>query len=261
MADFLFLLSKLGWALVKPSTLLLVALFAAAHLLWRGRPRAGRVVTLTVALLALAIAALPICDWLLHPLEDRFPPPAAEPAHVDGIVVLGGAVEPRMAELHGGTPLNDSAERMTAFAGLARRHPEARLVFTGGSGALRPGLLTEADIAGRLFADLGVDGARLTLERKSRNTWENAVFSKELMTPLPGETWLLVTSAMHMPRSMGIFRRIGWTMVPWPVAYRTGHDEFDLASRLGRIDDAVREWIGLVAYHLEGRTESWFPAP
>lgn len=261
MADFLFILSKVGWALVKPSTLLVVALFAAAHLLWRGRPRAGRVVTLMVALLALAIAALPIGDWLLRPLEDRFPPPAAEPAHVDGIIVLGGSVDPRLATIHGGTPLNDSAERMTAFAALARRHPEARLLFTGGNGSLRHGQLTEADIAGRLFAELGVDGSRLVLERKSRNTWENAVFSKELMAPQPGATWLLVTSAMHMPRSVGIFRRIGWPVVPWPVAYQTGHDDFDLASRLRLIDDAVREWIGLAAYHVEDRTDSWLPGP
>ena len=261
MADALFLLSKIGWVLIKPSTLLLLALFGAAHLLWRGHPRAGQVMTLALALLGLAIAALPIDDWLLFPLENRFPAPNAEPHHIDGIIVLGGAVSPDMAELHGGTPLNDAAERMTAFAALARRHPEARLLFTGGNGKIRHGQLTEADVAARLFADLGVDLSRLVLERKSRNTWENAQFSKEVMSPKPGETWLLVTSAMHMPRSMGIFRRIGWNVTPWPVTYKTGRGEFDLAAHLALIDEATREWVGLIVYRLENRTEAWLPSP
>ncbi len=148
---------------------------------------------------------------------------------------------------------------------LAYRHPEARLVFSGGSGGLFPGDARESAV-NELFIDLMIlDPARVLLEDRSRNTWENARFTFELIEPDPADTWLLVTSAFHMPRSIGIFRRIGWPVVPWPVDYRTGNDglalQLSVSERLTELDDAAREWLGLLFYRLTGRTDALFPAP
>ena len=112
----------------------------------------------------------------------------------------------------------------------------------------------------------GIDPDCVIFETDSRNTWENALFSRRLVEPQPGETWLLVTSALHMPRSVGIFRRVGWEVVPYPVDYRTrrgGHPylRFEFEKTLSLLHEATREWIGLVSYRLMDRTSALFPGP
>ena len=103
------------------------------------------------------------------------------------------------------------------------------------------------------------------LERQSRNTYENAVFSKAMIAPKPGERWLLVTSAYHMPRSVGLFRKAGFPVEPYPVDWRVGHRP--------RASTAFRCWVcggptlpcasgsGLLAYRLRGRIDDLFPGP
>jgi uncharacterized SAM-binding protein YcdF (DUF218 family) len=160
--------------------------------------------------------------------------------------------------------LNNAAERITEFVALARRYPEARLVFTGGSGFVFPGALREADVIHHVLDGLGSDLSRITFERESRNTYENALFSRPLVNPGTGETWLLITSAAHMPRSVGIFRRAGWPVLAYPVDYRSTRElswSPDLLSGLDALNESLREWVGLVAYRLMDRTDALFPAP
>ena len=157
---------------------------------------------------------------------------------------------------------------MTAIAELARRYPNARVVFTGGSGRLvYGGTTSEAELAARLFESFGIAKARVMLENKSRDTDENARFTKELVQPKPGERWLLVTSAHHMPRSVGVFRAAGFPVEAFPVDYRT-RGAVDLlrpfsnvGDGLRRTDTAAREWVGLFVYRLTGRSAELFPAP
>jgi uncharacterized SAM-binding protein YcdF (DUF218 family) len=265
MQDVLFIASKLFWTLLKPNTLALVLALIGLALVWR-RHRFGRWPLLLGLGWYAAVFALPVSALLVLPLESRFPRPAAPPGPVAGIIVLGGAVEQALTEAHGIPALNGAAERMTEAVALALRHPEARLVFTGGSAALLPGGPTEADTARRLFADLGLPPERLVFENESRNTHENAVLTHRLIRPAPGETWLLVTSASHMPRAMGCFRAVGWAVTPWPVNYTTGRDpalwwHWPFPTRLNQAEAALREWVGLVAYRLMKRTDALFPAP
>jgi uncharacterized SAM-binding protein YcdF (DUF218 family) len=265
MQDALFLASKLLWWPLRPGTLAVLLGLLGLALLWRGK-RWGRWPALAgLGFLAL-VALLPLDQLVLRPREDRFHRPATEPAHIDGIVVLGGAVEQRLFEARGLPALNGAAERMTEPVGLLRRHPEARLVFTGGSASLAPGALAEADVARTLWRDLGVPEDRMAFESASRNTHENAVNTLALLRPKPGETWLLVTSASHMPRSMGVFRKAGWRITAWPVNYRTGDSaavwlETSFPVRLQEFEWGSREWLGLLAYWLMGRTDAPFPAP
>lgn len=263
MQDITFLLSKLLWWPLRPGTAAILLAALGLALLWRGRRWGRWPALLGIGFLA-AIALLPLEQPVLRPLEERFPRPAVEPAHIDGIVVLGGAVEQRLTETHGLPALNGAAERMTEAVALTLRHPEARLVFTGGSAAIIPGALQEADVARQLWRELGVPEARMTFEAASRNTHENAVNTLALVQPKPGETWLLITSASHMPRSMGVFRKAGWTVTAWPVNYRTGATGWGEGSfpvRLQEFEWGTREWVGLFAYWLMGRTDALFPAP
>lgn len=265
METAFFLASKIVWMLLRPNTLALVLSLIGLALVWRGR-RFGRWPLLLGLGWYTAVFALPVSTALLLPLESRFARPAALPGPVTGIVVLGGAVEQNLTAAHGIPALNGAAERMTEAVALALRHPDARLVFSGGSAAVVPGGPTEADTARRLFADLGLPPARLTFEDESRNTWENAVLTHRLVQPRAGETWLLVTSASHMPRAVGSFRAAGWTVVAWPVNYTTAADpalwyNWPFPTRLNQAEGGLREWIGLVVYRLTGRSAALLPAP
>jgi uncharacterized SAM-binding protein YcdF (DUF218 family) len=253
-----FVVAKLAWLVLQPSNLLLAALALSVLLGWR------RLAIGLVCLLA-AVIVLPVGLWLLQPLEDRFARPAALPEPVAGIIVLGGAQEAAVTAARAVLAVNDAAERLIEGLALALRYPDARLVFSGGSGALFPDGSLERDVDERFMALMAADGVRVVYEDRSRNTWENARYTRELVEPTGGEVWLLVTSAAHMPRSVGIFRRIGWPVVPWPVDYRTsgGVTLMGLAAgdRLGQLDEATREWLALAAYHLMDRTDALFPAP
>jgi uncharacterized SAM-binding protein YcdF (DUF218 family) len=261
-----FTISKIFWAIAEPLTLAILAgifgiILGFTRFAWAGRLlMAGAILTLAAGLLT------PLGALLLRPLEDRFPQPAPGMAAPDGIIVLGGAMDTEKSEARGQVSLTDEAARLTAGAALARRYPAARIVFTGGWGALGKGP-AEAAGAEKLWLSLGVPPERMTFEGKSRNTWENALFTRDLVKPAKGETWLLVTSAWHMPRAVGIFRRIGFDVVPYPISYRTFGDGRDFrliarpAERAVMLDDGVREWIGLLAYWLTGKINTLFPAP
>ena len=172
----------------------------------------------------------------------------------------------RRAVDRGGTPLGSYAERVTVFVELAKRYPDAKLVFTGGSGLLLDQIHREADYTAVLLENLGVPPSRVMYERESRNTYENARNTVVLAQPQPGEVWLLVTSAFHMPRAVGAFRHAGWPVTAYPVNYITGPSDswrpgFNFASGLGQTSAAVREWTGLLIYRWTGRTDALFPGP
>lgn len=210
-----------------------------------------------------AVTLLPIPELVLAPLENRFPPPQALPPELAGVIVLGGAIDPVETAARGIPSLNSSAERMTAFVKIARLYPSAKKVFSGGIGTLRSSKRTEAEVAKQLFADLGLDSSEIVFEGRSRNTYENVLYSQELVQPEPGQTWLLITSAEHMPRAVGIFRQLNWQVLPYPVAYKSDseYQASGFGGSLEKLDGAVREWCGLIAYRILGRTNALFPRP
>lgn len=263
-----FYLSKIAWFLLQPSNLLLTIAAAGALILVAGRLRRLGRWLLGLGLTGLLICAFsPLGQWLILPLEERFPAWEETSGAPNGIILLGGSFETVTSSTRGSVALNESAERVTEFAALSRRYPQARLVFTGGSGRLMFDEGTEAALAGRLFAGLGLDPARIELEDRSRNTHENAVYTRELAQPGEGEKWLLVTSAWHMPRAIGSFRAAGFPVEAYPVDFRTrGWQDvwrpFDSASEgLRRVDVATREWVGLIAYYVTGKSPELLPGP
>ena len=263
-----FYLSKILWFLVAPSNLLLVCFGLAGAALMLRRRRLSAALAIIGAAGYGVMGFLPLHVWLLAPLENRFPLPDLAGKQIDGIIVLGGAVDPRTTRARGVVQLSDSATRMTVALALARRFPRATFVFTGGSASLLGGAATEAEAAKTFYLSLGLQAERLVLEDKSRNTYENAVYTKRLVQSKQGENWLLVTSAFHMPRSVGIFRKVGFPVIAYPADFRTvgRASEYwkprrEISKGLRLTDIAVREWIGLAAYYLTGRTDALLPGP
>jgi uncharacterized SAM-binding protein YcdF (DUF218 family) len=264
---FFFLSKTLGIMLLPVNFLigagLLGVMLSATRLAVPGR----RLLIASVALLGIC-GFSPLGNWLLYPLEQRFPPWDAARGVPDGIVVLGGSIDPELSAAHGRAVFTHSADRIIAAAALARQYPKARIVFSGGnSNLLSDDSAKEADYAMPMLESLGIAGERLTAERRSRNTQENAEFAKEVAHPKDGERWLLVTSAFHMPRSVGLFRKAGFAVEPYPVDWRVGRAADLLrfstipAERLEHVDIAVREWIGLIAYWATGKIDTLLPGP
>lgn len=262
-----FTLSKILGFFALPSNFLIAIGIIGLVLLLTNFTRVASWLVVT-SLVLIAVAGLsPLGNLLILPLEQRFPPWDASRGAPDGIVVLGGAIAADVSAARGAVALNEAAERITATAELARRYPNARIVFAGGTNALIFDDLPEAVFAVRQLEALGVAHERITAEEQSRNTIENAVFARLLANPQPGEHWLLLTSAYHMPRAMAAFRAVGFSVEAYPVDWRTRgpidavRPFASAAEGLRSTDIAVHEWIGLLVYRLTGETSELFPGP
>lgn len=252
----------LGFFAAPSNVIACLALLGLVLIILR-RP-AGKAISI-LALAAFLIAGLsPLGNMLLTPLEQRFPG-MRFPDRVDGIIVLGGSYDTQIRGYISTIVLGEDTERMAIMASLARRYPDATIIFSGGSDAKTFGP-SEAAIARQLFISFGVDPNRIVIEDQARNTEENARFTSRLLKPTSDRTWLLVTSAYHMPRAVGTFRNVGFKVIGFPVGWRThGWREFfwpakTVTENLRRVDVATREWIGLVIYRLLGFSADWFPS-
>lgn len=259
-----FYAGKILWLLLQPSMLIMLAIFFGALLALRPRwVRVGRWL-LAVGLVGLLVCGVsPLSLVLTSVLEGRFQRPDLDKGGpIAGIIILGGAESssvPPELEL---ASLNEAAERMTEGAALALRLRTVPVVFTGGNSNLITDAPPEADVARRLLAALGVEERRMILESRARDTFENAQFTQALTQPKPGQRWLLVTSAWHMPRAMGCFRKAGFDVEAWPVDYRSIRPftlDLNFIEGLRRTDSAFKEYVGLAAYYLGGRMSALLP--
>jgi uncharacterized SAM-binding protein YcdF (DUF218 family) len=234
--DLAYFLSKAFWFLARPGNLVLLIILIGTLVAWVRPAKSGRIWLTALSALLLFVAFAPVYTWIARPLEYRFSPVPSQPAEIDGILVLGGLSNERVAD--------------------------HTVLLTIGGGAEREDHPTVAT----WFSDIGIDDGRIVYESESRNTFENAFLAHRKVQPGPNEVWLLVTSAQHMPRAVGVFRKIGWPLVPYPVDYQTAEIELladyqDVATNLAQIGVAFKEWVGLVAYYVMDRTDELFPAP
>jgi uncharacterized SAM-binding protein YcdF (DUF218 family) len=175
-----FVISKVGWVVLQPTNLLVGLLLVTLLLGWR-RLAVG------IAGLLAVVGLLPMGLWLSALIEEQFARPDVLPERVAGVIVLGGPQLSPVTKNRGVLALNDAAERLIEGLALARRHPEAVLVFSGWSGALIPDA-SERDVNSLLLWLLQFDDSRLRHEDRSRNTWENALYTMALVEPAPGDT-------------------------------------------------------------------------
>jgi uncharacterized SAM-binding protein YcdF (DUF218 family) len=261
-----FYLSKIFEFIATPVNFALFVGALGAALLFTKRARAGRLLCAGALLFLLILGFSPLAAVLAIPLESRFPAPPDDAPAPTGIIVLGGAVNEELTSAHDSVALSEAAERVALPLALKRRYPSARLVFSGGSAAILGSKRSEAEAVARFWRETGADQGDAIYESSSRNTYENAVATRDLLKPKEGERWLLVTSAMHMPRAVGIFRKVGFPVVAYPVDYRVSGDSLRGLSRsatgnFGLAEAALHEWAGLLVYRLTGKSDALFPAP
>jgi uncharacterized SAM-binding protein YcdF (DUF218 family) len=265
LASLFFFASKLLWLVTAPDIIwlgLLILCFVLSATRFR---RPARLVAGLLFVLAILVVVIRPAQYLAQPLENRFPHPDW-PACVQGILMLGGGEEPVITQSRGVPQISRGSPRLFAAIELLRRYPEAQLVFSGGSGDPLEPEPSEASTIRAVLEQLGIDLGRVRFEDKSRNTWENFVNTRAMVEPSPDQRWVLVTSAMHTPRAVGIARKLGWDLLPWPVDYTTlpvhaQSSEGHFAKYLADFSDVTHEWLGLFAYWLSGRSSAIFPAP
>ena len=262
-----FLASKILGFLSVPSNLLIVAALAGVCLLLTRWQRLARGLLVASVLLFVIVGFSPLSHVLLLTLTERFPAWQEGRGAPYGVIVLGGAIDSEVSAARSAVELDSSAERVLAMLDLARKYPQARIVFSGGSGNLLMNSEAEAPWARSILARFGLTGERFLFEETSRTTYENATHTRDLVKPVAGQRWLLVTSAFHMPRSIGAFRAAGFDVEAYPVDWRTrGWQDAALPFRrlsggLARADVAIHEWSGLLVYWLTGRSSELLPKP
>lgn len=264
MDTLFFFISKLVWLLVSPDNLLLILIIITLVLLYAGKQKQAKILLSTISGLLIIIAFFPVGEWLLYPLESRFPANPVLPEKIDGIIILSGSEDALLSKAWEQVETGSAVERDLTFLALARQYPKAKLVFTGGSGSLINQEFKAADVAKKLFEQQAFDTARIIFERESRNTYENAIFSKKIVKPIKNENWILITTSWHMPRSVGIFCKAEWPVIPYPVDHQTNKDnlfrvDFDLLNNLHGLKTAIKEWLGLFVYYLTGKTTAFLP--
>jgi uncharacterized SAM-binding protein YcdF (DUF218 family) len=218
--------------------------------------------------LMLIISFGPVSDLMISPLEQRFKTPSESQLskkNIDGIVILGGGLDPERTALNRQYEFTEAADRIMTTVTLAVRFPVAKIIVTGGSGDVLRQQYREADYVAAMLRQWGVASDRLVIDNQSRTTAEHpAAIASQKPLPQPGKSYLLVTSAAHMPRAVGVFRRAGWRVIAWPVDYRALPGwHFTIGDGLGRgwarCDAAAREWLGLLAYSIQDKTSEFFP--
>lgn len=259
--DLFFWLSKAFWVVADPGNLLIFILIIALLMGWR------MLTALTVSML-LVLVFYPLGNLLLQPLETRFTVPQEMPEKVAGVIVLGGGESAELSAYWGAPQFGLAGDRYMSILPLLKQYPDVPVIMTGGSGSVLKPEYRGADVVQEWMAAQGL-GDRLIYERDSRNTFENAIYSADVLPERADiadeKGWLLVTSAFHMPRSVSIFRKQGWAVLPYPVDYYSkpfsiSEPNSDLSENMQILSLGVREWLGLTAYYFTDKTDSWFPS-
>ncbi len=264
MDSLFFIISKIAWAFLSPSNLIILLLFFGSLLLLVNITSWAKKILIPTAIIALMLTAYPFGDYLIAPLEHRFSQPSILPEHIDGIIILGGGEDLKRSISWNRSELGMAGDRYIGAKELANHFPNAPIIFTGGSGSLSlQDTAGEGSVAKQLLTTIGIAENRLIIESKSRNTYENFKSIKPLLPVVNGH-YLLVTSAFHMPRSVGIARKQGINITAYPVDFRSSSAElrqinFNLFKNLEALEPAWKEWIGLTVYYWTGKTSVWFP--
>ncbi len=249
-----FLLSKILLSLLLPPASLLILMVAGIVVLRRNRALGRALVTAGIALLYL-LSLSPTGDRLIRPLEAAFPPFHDSGVKVNAVVVLSGGAKDLSWVPAPTAPSDTSLERLVAGIQIARTR-RLPLVITGGSGLVTRGGPKEADAMADAAVKLGFPHRDLVIENRSRNTWESA---QQVGALLPGQTIILVTSAFHMKRSAGMFRKQGFTVLPAPAGYKSQTRPFSItclipsAEALNTSATALSEYLSLAWYGMTGK--------
>jgi len=258
-----FYFSKILWLIFNPFNVFIFNIFLTIILFYSGFKKLSKYIFLINFIFILLISFFPIGNYLIHKIEKEYHSFKIVPAHVDGILILGGATNPLMFKEYGQTSLNGSAERLVESVEIIKKFKKAKVIFSGGSGVLNRPDLGHSQAAKYFYEKIGLDTNRIIFEDNSRNTYENILFSKKIANPKFNEKWILITSASHMKRALLIAENQNWNITPYAVDFKTIKKfntklNFQLLSNLNLFNEASHEWLGLISYYLMGRTSKIF---
>jgi uncharacterized SAM-binding protein YcdF (DUF218 family) len=240
------------YLLLPPSSILLLML--AGMLLLRRNRKAGRAL-LVIGMLLLYLLSLPaVADMLIRPLESAYPPVTGKRITADAVVVLTGGVRDLSWIPASPAPSEQSLDRLVMGIHLATTH-RLPLVISGGTGAIAPTAVREADAMADTAVMLGFPSRDIMIENRSRNTLESV---EAMAAMIPGKAVILVTSAYHMKRSVAMFRKKGFSPIPastgFQVSYRLA-SVGNLIPRAGSLETsstALSEYMSLAWYSMTG---------
>lgn len=265
------LISRGVWTIIQPSNFLFI-IMASAYILYQISDSASktkrisqRILTTTIVILAF-IGFTNLSYWLYFPLESRFDnyKNQTDKGPYSGIIVLAGSEKTSLSTFHSQPILSNDSERLIAAVALARIFPTLPMIHSGRGGWINADEWSQNDVAERFFIQMEIKSSQIRYDRSSYNTSSNAIEAKKLILSGENEKWFLITSAFHMPRSVGAFQKAGIHIQPYPVAYKsllkyTDFFNFNVSENLLAFDLAIHEYIGLIAYYITGRSNDLFP--
>ena len=254
-----FYLSKILWFIINPFNIFILFIFIGFFSHFFLRNNFYKIIFFFTVMIFIFFAVMPTGKYMIYQLEKKFHSEILFPKQIDGILILSGATNPILTKEFDQINLNGSIERLTESIQLHKKYPKAKFVFSGGSGSLYNQELTHSDVAIKFFIQQGIDVNEIVFESKSRNTFENILYSKKIVNPKPNENWILVTTAFHMTRAINIAEKLDWEMIPYAVDFRISKKSswqptLNFFSNISLLQTASHEWVGLVAYYFMGRT-------
>ncbi len=205
------------------------------------------------------IAIFPTGVLMLHSLESKYADLNSELVEIDGILVLSGMENIEMTEEYGQFYLGSSGSRIIESLRLQKKFPNAKLIFSGGSGDHYSKNVTSL-ISKQFYNEFSIDPNKIIFESQSKNTYENIINSQKLVNPSGNEKWILLTSAFHMHRSTNTAAKLGWELIPYPVDFKLSKDliqeikKFNLLNNIKYFQIASHEMLGILVYKATGRS-------
>ena len=254
-----FYLSKILWLIFSPFNLLIYIFFISFILFFLKKKKISYFLFFISFCIFNIFSVFPLGKFLIYNLEKNYHD-FIIPENVDGILILGGATNPFLTDQFNQINLNNSSERLIESIKLIKKYNNAKVVFSGGLGSIEYPKLSHAKVAERFFTELGLPINKIKFEYKSRNTYENILFSKKIVKPKQNEKWILITSAFHMNRAMFIGEKNNWNFIPYAVDFRQPKKihlipNLNFMENISQLQLGAHEWIGLVSYYFMGRTK------
>lgn len=257
----MFFISKQIWWFLSPLNLLLIFIIIGLFFKIINIKFLYKTFMLISLVFFIIVGFFPTGNILLSKLEKNYPELKIMPKAIDGILILGGPSSPSLTKQHNQVSFNEAGERLTESIKLINMYQPPIIIFSGGSGSTNPQSLPHTFVAKQFFTEMGIDINKIIFESKSNNTYENILFSKNLIKPTQSQKWLLVTSAFHMTRAINVAEKLGWQFIPYSVDFRTGTGSitfkpsfFNALNNFKSFDLATHEIFGLICYYLLGRT-------
>ena len=258
-----FFLSKFLWIFFNPFSLILFIFFIGCIFLFFKKYKIANFLLFSNLFFLLFISIFPIGNYAIFILEKQYHNKTNYPQSVHGMLILSGATNPYLSREHNSIELNGSSERLTESVSLINKHKKAKIIFSGGSGYLNNPSLDHSEVAKKFFKKMNIDIGRVIFENKSRNTYENIIFSKQITEINKNHNWIIITSASHMKRAMLVSKKQNWNFYPYAVDFKqpksiSFYPSFNFFGNFQSFQHASHEWLGLVSYYLMGRIERIF---